>query len=384
MRGVRQSPRGVRQSPEVGVPMLTKADDFPVHQRPEPVAFSGTDRNFYDRYFFNGQNADGTCFVAAALGVYPHLNIIDAAFCFTKGGEQRSVFASRILHQERMDTFVGPLSVEVLEPLQRIRVKLAETDGLSADMIFNGFHRPIEEPRFTRRIGPRTLMDVTRMTQSGGWSGQLLVDGVAMDAAELGGTRDRSWGIRPIGAADAQPLAPAFPPQFFWLWAPLRFERHCLYFHTNDDAEGNPWNRSAVLVDLETAIETRLLSPRVELDFKPGSRAAASARVSALHPEGGEIFVELQPESSFYMHGIGYGHPRHAHGSFQGELNVATERFDALGADVGIPANGHIQALTAAKMTLPDGHVALGRGILEQLIIGPHAPSGFRQIYDLA
>ncbi len=34
--------------------MLTKADDYPVHQLPEPIATSGTDRNFYDRYFFNG------------------------------------------------------------------------------------------------------------------------------------------------------------------------------------------------------------------------------------------------------------------------------------------------------------------------------------------
>ncbi|WP_293542506.1 hypothetical protein, partial [Phenylobacterium sp.] len=29
--------------------MLTKGDDFPIHQTPEPIAVSGTDRNFYDR-----------------------------------------------------------------------------------------------------------------------------------------------------------------------------------------------------------------------------------------------------------------------------------------------------------------------------------------------
>ena len=34
--------------------VLTKGDDFPLHQTPEPVAYAGTDRNFYDRYFFNG------------------------------------------------------------------------------------------------------------------------------------------------------------------------------------------------------------------------------------------------------------------------------------------------------------------------------------------
>ncbi len=27
--------------------MLTKADDYPIHQLPEPIATSGTDRNFH-------------------------------------------------------------------------------------------------------------------------------------------------------------------------------------------------------------------------------------------------------------------------------------------------------------------------------------------------
>ena len=40
--------------------MLTKADDFPIHQTPEPIAYAGTDRNFYDRYFFNGYQPDLT------------------------------------------------------------------------------------------------------------------------------------------------------------------------------------------------------------------------------------------------------------------------------------------------------------------------------------
>ena len=33
---------------------LSKGDDYPIHQTPEPIAYAGTDRNFYDRYFFNG------------------------------------------------------------------------------------------------------------------------------------------------------------------------------------------------------------------------------------------------------------------------------------------------------------------------------------------
>jgi hypothetical protein len=363
--------------------VLTKADDYPVHQRPEPIACAGTDRNFYDRYFFNAQSPDGSRFLAAALGVYPHLNVIDAAVSWMEGGQQRSVFASRLLASERMDTHVGPIRVEVVEPLKRLRLTLAETDGLSADLLFEGRHAPIEEPRFTWRQGPRTIMDVTRMTQNTAVSGSIIADGTRVDANGWRGTRDRSWGIRPIGAADPQPAAPPVPPQFHWLWAPINFDSHALFFHSNDDAAGNPWNRSAVLVDLASGAETKLGSAAYEMPYRPGTRRAAACTLSGLSPQG-PVTVRLAPASEFHMHGIGYGHPRFGHGGWRGELDVQTERFDAAGADAASPLNAHLQALVAAELTLPSGEVHHGRGVLEQLFIGAHAPSGFKELFDLA
>jgi hypothetical protein len=363
--------------------MLSKADDYPVHQRPEPIAYAGTDRNFYDRYFFNAQSPDGSRFLAAALGVYPHLNVMDAAVCWLEKGVQRSVFASRLLGMERMDTGVGPIRVEVVEPLKRLRLTLDTTDGLAADLLFEGRHAPIEEPRFTWRQGPRTIMDVTRMTQNVAVAGSVTVDSVRHGADGWSGTRDRSWGVRPIGAADPQGAAPPALPQFFWLWAPLNFQRHALFFHTNDDAQGSPWNRSAVLVDLASGAETKLAAPAADLAFRPGTRRAGTAVLRG-EMAGGPVEVLLTPEAEFQMHGIGYGHPRFAHGNWRGALDVATERVDLAAADLAAPLNGHIQALVRAELRLPGGEVHAGRGVLEQLFIGPHAPSGFRELFDLA
>jgi len=117
--------------------MLTKADDFPVHQTAEPIAYAGTDRNFYDRYFFNGYTADGATFFAAALGVYPHLNVMDGAFASSWTACSTILRVSRVLGMERMDTNVGPLKVEVIEPLRSLRVHVARNDhGISADLTF--------------------------------------------------------------------------------------------------------------------------------------------------------------------------------------------------------------------------------------------------------
>ena len=148
--------------------MLTKADDYPIHQTADPIAYAGTDRNFYDRYFFNGYAPDGSVFFAAALGVYPSLNVMDAAFCVVVDGVQHNLRASRILHMERMDTSVGPIGVNVVEPLQSLRVSVEPNEhGIAAELLFTARTAAIEEPRFTYRIGPRTIMDNTRLTQNG-------------------------------------------------------------------------------------------------------------------------------------------------------------------------------------------------------------------------
>ncbi|MGL4541994.1 MAG: hypothetical protein ACRCUI_05750 [Polymorphobacter sp.] len=364
--------------------MLTAGDDYPIHQLPTPVAIAGSDRNFYDRYFFNGYAPDGSLFFAGAMGIYPHLNIIDAAFSVTDGVTQRSMFASRNLGHERMDTRVGPISVAIEHPLHRLRLSVADNaSGISADLVFTGRAPPIEEPRFTRMNGARTLMDITRLTQNGSYTGRLTLDGKAHDVRGWMGTRDRSWGVRPIGAPDTQPMLPPVPFQFYWLWAPLNFDGYALFFHSNDDASGAPWNRSAVLVPLDGAAPVHLSAPASTLVFKPGTRHAASARLTGMTPAG-PISVDLAVERTFFMNGLGYTHPTRGHGMYQGEDALAFETLDVSPATEASMANNHIQALVAATLTLPDGRSVAGRGVLEQMFIGPHVPSGFTDIFDLA
>ena len=359
--------------------MLTYGDDYPIHQTPEPVAFAGSDRNFYDRYFFNGYSADGALFFAAALGVYPHLDVIDAAFCLLVDGKQHNIRASRRLKSERMALRVGPIEVRVIEPLKKLGVRVGDNDGgIRADLIFDARHAPIEEPRFTRRQGPRMFMDYTRMTQNGAWSGTLTHNGVEtqIDPAQVRGTRDRSWGIRPVGAPDPQPAPGGF--QFFWLWAPFNFNDRALFFHTNDDETGRAWNRRAVM-DVFGASRAEYEHSVSKLVFTPFTRRIKQAEI-ALAPDGPTLSI-TPTGKHFYMNGLGYTHPTWGHGRDHGEFETA---YDVLeNADDAIPGNLHIQAL--ARATLADGARKLeGVGVLEQFLIGPHAPSGFKSILDPA
>ena len=76
--------------------MLTKFDDYPIHQTPEPVAHpASSDRNVYDRYWFNGYTDDGEFYFAVGMGLYPNRGIIDCGFSIVRDGEQHAFHASQ-------------------------------------------------------------------------------------------------------------------------------------------------------------------------------------------------------------------------------------------------------------------------------------------------
>ncbi len=365
--------------------MLSKADDYPVHQLPEPIATAGTDRNFYDRYFFNGYSNDGSVFFAAALGVYPHLNVMDAAFSVIVDGVQRNLHASRLLNMERMDTQVGPIAVEVIEPLKKLRLKVgANEHGIEADLVFTRRAPAVEEPRFTWRQGPRTVMDYTRLTQNGSYEGTITVKGKKIDVSGFTGTRDRSWGVRPIGLSDPQGVAPPRPPQFYWLWAPLNFDDRFMLYHNNADASGRPWNTASVMGMAGDADAVHMATCQSQLAFKSGTRHARSAVIETTDPEGGDWRVELTPRYNFYMAGIGYMNPDWGHGHYKGENALGYEEYETAKVNESDPRFLHVQAISTAKLSGPNGVTRDGVGVLEQLIIGPHAPSGFTDIFDPA
>jgi hypothetical protein len=190
--------------------------------------------------------------------------------------------------------------------------------------------------------------------------------------------------------------------QFYWLWAPLNFHDRVTLFHRNDDGDGRPWTRFAAMLPLGFDAEPqRFLAPRSTLMLRPGTRhaaamtiafgpaattidvaAASAAGAGAGDDRGGavaqqpDIEVELSPRYEFYMSGIGYGHPVWGHGRNRGELAVGFDAERLAEVDPNDPLHLHVQALCDARLTLADGVERRGQGVLEQLILGRHAPSG--------
>src|SRR5215468_2462703 len=154
--------------------MLSSWDDYPVHQTSEVVRHVATsDRNFYDRYYFNLHASSDALFMVMGMGQYPNLGVQDAFCCVQRGEDYRVVRASKELG-DRMDLSVGPFRIEVLKPLERVRFTLAENEhGLAADLVWEGSIPAVEEsPQFIRRKG-RVFFDTSRFAQTGCWQGTL-------------------------------------------------------------------------------------------------------------------------------------------------------------------------------------------------------------------
>ena len=71
---------------------LSAMDDYPVHQASEFIAHPATsDRNFYDRYYFNMHPCDDDWFAIFGMGQYPNLGVVDAFIDVRRGDSQHIV-----------------------------------------------------------------------------------------------------------------------------------------------------------------------------------------------------------------------------------------------------------------------------------------------------
>ena len=375
--------------------MITAFDDFPIHAGSLPVNETGSsDPNHYDRYFFNGYRSDASLYFAVALGLYPNRHIADASFSvIVDGQEQISLHASRRAPVDRAEANeVGPIKVIVLEPLRRHQILVDSPEhGLRADLTFNARSGPIQEPHFLVKAGQRIVFDYTRLTQFGHWSGWIELDGQrhTFDFVTTPGSRDRSWGVRPVGPATDMG-APVGERQFYWLWAPINFPTFATHFDVNEYASGQRWHETGfVIPDFGTTTPGLVDSdqPRTFDDigyhakWRRGTRWAESFVIDfrAASEQGllSNCKIELTPLYEFQMLGIGYGHPEWGHGMWKGELEVGYERWSLPVAQPCDPRHLHIQAICRARLGEHEGI-----GILEQLVVGPHEPSGLTGIID--
>ncbi|MFC1417281.1 hypothetical protein [Streptacidiphilus cavernicola] len=367
-------------------------DEYPVHQVPLSMRHVATgDRNAYDRCIFQVFDHRGRALLIAGLGVYPNQGVIDAYATLRVGDRLHAVRASDALGEDRMQLRVGPLRIEVREPLRTLRLVCepdpADPEGLSFDLTWQAAFPARWEPHHVARTGDRLTLEGRRFVQAGTARGTIRAGGErhTVDPDGWTGTRDRSWGVRPIPGEQPGRAAEEYRTEgFHWVWCPIRFRDRFLMVVLQEDADGYRTLSDAVLVHPEGSGrgDQQLGWPYVDIDYAPGTRDPRSAeiRLTGAARKPLDIRAELLTGSPL---AVGAGYPPAQgwqHGSWQGRGWSERRVYDLTDpADLGLAGYGVTDH--AARFTL-DGEV--GHGIFEHGSFGRHDPSGFADFAAVA
>lgn len=364
--------------------MLSSFDEYCIHPTPEPIRQPATtDRNAYDRWWFSGFRADGSLYFAAAMARYPNRFVLDGAFTVMFDDHQYSFYGSRIAPDDPAETQIGPLELQVLDPMRSIRLTLDRNEsGIELDLTFRARTAPVEEARAIRRRDGMIHQDTTRFTQFGRWEGWVSVDGrrLVVDLDTTLGTRDRSWGVRDVG----EPAGgrPGTGTGVFWNWLPMHFDDVCLHAWRFDDPHGASLQQECLIVPVREGPEpVPMNDPGVEhltswshqYRILEGCRYIDGGTLDLARVDGSTSAVTIgTPLMRAWPTGIGYMHPTWGHGTWHGELELGHERWRADEVNV---RSGRFQLVHGIAPVEFEGRQ--GVAIVEQTCFGPYEPYGF-------
>ncbi|QEC50534.1 hypothetical protein FSW04_25085 [Baekduia soli] len=312
---------------------LSAVDDYPFHQAPAPLPVPATsDPRFNDGYYF-GFFAPGR-FAYLGLRLYANMNVMDGYAGAIAGGEQRTVRASRALRPSVDVLEVGPVSMEILEPMRRQRLRLAENaTGVTFDVEVTASSPAFfEAPDIHHRQG-RLINHVLRYTQLSRVSGVMAVDGEEIAVDAWYGDRDHSWGIR-------HSMGPAIPvkgversagdPRAMRIWIPFEVGDHRGMFAMHEDADGRVLDFDGRLLTAD-GTEIPLTGARHAFRYVPGTRRLTGGSFTLTDVAGGEhayafeVVADPACAQGFgYVRGWQDGLPP---GSWRGAEHVEADRF---------------------------------------------------------
>lgn len=369
---------------------LDPLDEHPIHQVPQSFAYVGTsDRNFYDRCIYQALDHSGETEMLTGLGVYPNLGTIDAFAVVRRGDMQWAVQTSGIRPEDKLRQEVGPYSLRVIEPFKRLHLSCAgDEHGVGFDLEFTSEYEPMREPQHIKYGGPtgKITLEGCRYAQVGSWEGEIRVDGqtLAVTPQAWTATRDRSWGIRPVGEAEPAGRPPMNPPGIWWVWIPLKFDDFAVHFMLEEDPEGFRTLNYAVRVwPSHTGRKMEQLGwPEIDIRYQPGTRIPTGASLSLKTLDRKPLELDIECLTGVPLHlGCGYGSgDGWSHGVWMGESWTAGRVYDFTDPEIQakVPWGG-TDHLARATM---DGQT--GFGVFEHGTVGRHVPSGMEDITSVA
>jgi hypothetical protein len=360
--------------------MLTKLDDTLWHQLPATFDHVGTsDPRFFDRYWFAVYDPAGGTAVQFTVGLYNNMNVMDGGCVVVRGTTQHSLRTSRALRPD-FAPVVGPMRVEVIEPLEKLRLLATPGEhGIALDLTWTAILPPEEERPHFERIRGRAAQDYQRFNQVGLADGWIDVGEGRIDVRQWWTARDHSWGVRPgIGIPEPETGDAGERPSGS-LFCFLFFSTDRLAGHVQLSERGEYQYLTGLVRERDGShSELQVQVATLALGFHEGTRRFNTAELRGSFEGGAPFKISAEPlGATVAMPGLGYGgwNDGKGLGVYRGRQHDEWDTWDVSHpADVR-RANGttfrppHRIAPVRVTMT-HDGEQSLGTGSLTMIAEG--------------
>ncbi len=359
---------------------LTPPDEYFTHQVSYPHAMVGSsDPSWRERYWISIQDiANKDVVLSLGLGQYPNQDVQEAFVALSRRGTQRNLRLARALAPDSHLMKVGPLTIDVVKPLEELRLTLEPNpSGIEFDITWTGRVEPILEGRHFQVSRTRVTYDAVRYVQMGRASGTLSAPGYAatLDPDTWWGERDHSWGTRPLPRAAGAP--PGERPEWKMLmFAPMQLPDFGLHIYYYEAEPGRPVHLSAAItrpIGSTATEEDLIVGVDHDLRWVPGAPAAtlAGGTITLTMDSGRKLEFELTAHPGrAHLRGGGYeGWNGWYQGHWKGENSLEHDVWD-----LSDTANFYRYAKAGSDHLIEVHHNGqVGYGVMEYMVLPGYA-----------
>ena len=349
--------------------MLIGLDEFPFHQIVESFAGAATgDPSWNDGHYFGVTDHAGNVSLTASLRLYPNNDVMDGFVCLRHRDRQYNVRVSRRLRPEIDVLRVGPLGLEIVEPMQQVRlVARAERRRRQPRPAVHAARRvparsPVETHARRRPPGQRAhdVRDHRRRARASSRSRGSATSSTDDSASFF---RNHSWGMHPGRGGPRPYAAPGSTKRRVpgvRQWVLFHMPDHGGHFFV--DPSGRRASGRGVLMYADRLVD--VIDVEHDLTFYEGDRRLSGGTLRAHRRRGRPPRLRIEDLGWVYCQGGGYfggWDDGLGQGVYRGDVYVEGEVWDVSHPTTVVDADGkeiefdHDWAESFVRLTGPSG-----------------------------
>jgi len=289
--------------------VLVRMDEFPYHQITQTFAgVGGSDPMWNDGHYVCAADQAGTVALTSNVRLYNNNDVLDGFVCLRHEGRQYNIRASRRLRPDMDHLGVGPLRLEILEPMEVVRLVLEPNEhGFALDLTCRSTVAPYMGPIEVERIDGRLMSERATYEITGTCEGWVEIgsERIALDSTTTSFFRNHSWGYQPGRGGPRQYGAPAPRSRRsagVRQWVLFHLPGHSGFFF--EDPNGRAASGKGAILTRDRVVP--VVSVEHDIDYYDGGRRLRSGSFRLTDIEGVQRDYRLQDLGWVYCQGGGY------------------------------------------------------------------------------